>query len=60
MVDGRPVVFVPGNHEWYATREPFDVDTEMRRAHHLATASNIHMHINEEVSRGRARQPLRS
>lgn len=50
MADGRPVVFVPGNHEWYATREPFGVDAETRRTRHLATASNVHMLMDEEVT----------
>lgn len=41
--DGRPVIYVPGNHEWYAYRERFTVCDEARRGQDLADALGIHL-----------------
>lgn len=49
IAEGRPVVFVPGNHEWYAVRDRFGVDAETERARRFAEARNIHMLMDEDV-----------
>ena len=33
---GRPVIYVPGNHEWYAYRQPFTMSDESKRGQVLA------------------------
>jgi Icc-related predicted phosphoesterase len=49
VADGLPVVFVPGNHEWYATRDRFGVDREGRRACRKAHELGVHLSMNDEV-----------
>lgn len=46
---GKPVIFVPGNHEWYASREPFTVEAERSRAAALASELGIHMLMDQTV-----------
>lgn len=41
--DAKPVIFVPGNHEWYAPRGQFDVEAETARA--LADAARLGIHM---------------
>ncbi|MFD1951588.1 metallophosphoesterase [Sphingomonas arantia] len=49
LADGRPVVFVPGNHEWYATRGHFGVDQEATRARLVAANLGVHMLMDDEI-----------
>ena len=46
---GRPVIYVPGNHEWYAFRPRFTVDDEARRGQELAGALGIHLLQDAEI-----------
>jgi 3',5'-cyclic AMP phosphodiesterase CpdA len=46
---GRPVIYVPGNHEWYAQRLPFTVEEESRRARAAAEAAGIHLLMDQAV-----------
>jgi len=48
LAKGRPVVFVPGNHEWYASRAHFGVDREKARAQGLAGELGVHMLMDDE------------
>jgi predicted phosphodiesterase len=41
--NGKPVVFVPGNHEWYAPLGHFDVESEAPRAMAEAERQAVHM-----------------
>jgi predicted phosphodiesterase len=41
--DGRPVIYVPGNHEWYAHRQPFTITDEARRGQDLADAVGVYL-----------------
>lgn len=41
--EGRPVIYVPGNHEWYAYRHPFTMREEMRRGQELADSLGVHL-----------------
>ena len=47
--NGRPVIYVPGNHEWYAHRKRFTVREEAARAQALAAELGIHLLQNAEV-----------
>lgn len=47
--NGRPVVYVPGNHEWYAHRQRFTIDEETERATALADELGIHLLLDAEV-----------
>lgn len=49
---GRPVIYVPGNHEWYAHRQPFTVREEATRATMLAQELGIHLLQDSEVILG--------
>ena len=49
MAQGRPTVFVPGNHEWYQTNAYFSVETERMRALEETAGTNVHMLMDEEV-----------
>jgi Icc-related predicted phosphoesterase len=49
IADGHPVVFVPGNHEWYATRHHFGVDRETVRAREAARDLGVHLLMDEEA-----------
>lgn len=41
--NGRPVIYVPGNHEWYAHRVRFTVSDEAARAQALADELGVHL-----------------
>lgn len=45
----KPVVYVMGNHEWYAHREAFNVADEAARARELATQRGVHLLMDEAV-----------
>jgi len=47
--DGRPVIYVPGNHEWYAYRHRFTIQEEARRAQELAAQLGVHLLQDAEV-----------
>ncbi len=46
---GRPVIYVPGNHEWYAHRLRFTVEEEAPRGQELADALGVHL-LQEAVA----------
>jgi 3',5'-cyclic AMP phosphodiesterase CpdA len=39
----RPVIYVPGNHEWYAYRHPFTMSDESKRGQALAERLGIYL-----------------
>lgn len=41
--NGRPVIYVPGNHEWYAHRQRFTIEEETARSSVLAKELGIHL-----------------
>jgi predicted phosphodiesterase len=45
----KPVVYVPGNHEWYAAHEHFTVADETACAMQLASQSNVHFLMDRSV-----------
>lgn len=47
--NGRPVIYVPGNHEWYAHRSRFTVQDETARARALAAKLGVHLLLDDEV-----------
>lgn len=47
--NGRPVIYVPGNHEWYAHRQRFTIYEETARASALANELGIHLLQDAEV-----------
>jgi Icc-related predicted phosphoesterase len=47
---GRPVIYVPGNHEWYAYRERFTIDEEAVRAQALAADLGVHLLRDAQVT----------
>ena len=46
---GKPVIYVPGNHEWYAHNQPFTVKSETQAARELADKSGVHFLMDEAV-----------
>lgn len=46
---GRPVVYVPGNHEWYSYSRPFTVESEASSARAAAVGTNVHLLLDDEV-----------
>lgn len=52
LAEGRSVVFVPGNHEWYDTHGHFGVDREMDRARRLAEDIGVHLLMDDEIELG--------
>ena len=40
--NGKPVIYVPGNHEWYAHKQPFTVKSETEAARKRAANLGIH------------------
>ena len=46
---GRPVIYVPGNHEWYAYRQPFTMSDESKRRQALADMLGIHLLQDAEI-----------
>lgn len=50
VAGGKPVIYVPGNHEWYAHREAFTVEQETARLREAAAAhSSVHLLMDEAV-----------
>jgi predicted phosphodiesterase len=47
--DGKPVIYVPGNHEWYAYRERFTISDEVQRGRALAEEVGVHLLQDDEV-----------
>ena len=46
---GKPVIYVPGNHEWYAHNIPFTVKEETENAKRLASELGVHFLMDESV-----------
>ena len=46
---GKPVIYVPGNHEWYAHNIPFTVKEETEDAKRLASELGVHFLMDESV-----------
>ncbi len=46
---GKPVIYVPGNHEWYAPRRMFSMEEELPRARALAQELGVHFLMDDEV-----------
>lgn len=53
--EGRPVVFEPGNHEWYAPRRDFNVADERLRAMDLAAKLGVYLLMDDEITVGGVR-----
>jgi Icc-related predicted phosphoesterase len=47
--EGRPVIYVPGNHEWYAYQQRFTITDEAKRAQKLAVNLGVHVLQDTEV-----------
>ena len=47
--DGKPVIYVPGNHEWYAHNERFTVKDEIKRMQKAAKGTSIHLLMDESL-----------
>jgi Icc-related predicted phosphoesterase len=47
---GKPVIYVPGNHEWYAPHRLFCVSDEAERARELAARLDVHFLMSESVT----------
>lgn len=52
---GRPVILVPGNHEWYSYSRPFTVETERAAAERAAEGTNVNLLLDNEVVIDRVR-----
>lgn len=52
---GRPVIYVPGNHEWYAFRNGFSVNEEAIRGQEAAAELGVHLLQDAEVVLGGVR-----
>jgi predicted phosphodiesterase len=52
---GRPVVYVPGNHEWYSYSRPFSVETERAAAEREAKETNVNILLDEQIVIDRVR-----
>lgn len=48
---GRPVIYIPGNHEWYSTT----ISEELPRAQQLAAERGIHLLMDQELLIGDVR-----
>jgi predicted phosphodiesterase len=55
LAGGKPVIYVPGNHEWYSIGGKFNVVDESRRASELAAQLGVHWLVNSEVVIGGVR-----
>ena len=53
--NGKPVIYVPGNHEWYAHRQPFTVESETKAARRRAAELGVHFLMDEAVVIGGVR-----
>lgn len=49
LADGRPVIYVLGNHEWYSVRGEFNAADERRRAADLAAELGVQWLADDEV-----------
>ncbi len=47
--NSKPVIYVPGNHEWYAHRQSFTVKTETQKAKERAKALGVHFLMDESI-----------
>lgn len=47
---GRPVIYIPGNHEWYAYRQRFTIQDETLRAQKLAAELGVHLLLDSAVT----------
>ncbi len=47
---GKPVIYVPGNHEWYAPHRLFCVSEEAERARELAARLGVHFLMSNSVT----------
>ncbi len=48
--EGKPVIYVPGNHEWYAYKRRLVVDEELPAARTLAHELSVHFLWDDEVT----------
>lgn len=48
--DGKPVIYVPGNHEWYAPHRLFSVREEAARARDLAAGLGVYFLMRGSVT----------
>ena len=46
---GKPVIYVPGNHEWYAHKERFTIEEEIVRMRQAADETSVHLLMDESV-----------
>ena len=46
---GKPVIYVPGNHEWYAHRAPMTVEQGVEALYAEARGTNVHVLMDEAV-----------
>lgn len=47
---GKPVIYVAGNHEWYAYKRKFTIEEELPEARRLAQSLGIHFLWDDEVT----------
>jgi len=47
--NGKPVIYVPGNHEWYAHNHPFTVESETKAARARAAELGVYFLMDEAV-----------
>jgi Calcineurin-like phosphoesterase len=47
--EGRPVIYIPGNHEYYAYQQLFTVTAEAKRGQALADELGIHLLQDAEI-----------
>lgn len=52
---GRPVIYVPGNHEWYTHQRFFSVESELAKARALAEETSVHLLLDQSVVIDRVR-----
>jgi len=53
--NGKPVIYVPGNHEWFAHKQSFTVKSETKAARKRAVNLGIHFLMDEAVIIGDVR-----
>lgn len=49
LANGKPVIYVPGNHDWYSVRGEFNVTDESLRAAELAAELGVQWLMDGEV-----------
>jgi len=47
--NGKPVIYVPGNHEWMAPRRSFSIQAEIKTARRHAAKHGVHFLMDEAV-----------